>query len=83
MPTYDYECPQCGNRFEAFQSITAAPNAACPKCGAPAKRQIGTGAGVIFKGTGFYQTDYKRKETGGGSGGGKSSPKPKPSDSKD
>lgn len=66
MPTYDYICTQCGNRFEAFQSIKAAPKAECPKCGSPGKRQIGTGIGVIFKGTGFYQTDYKRKETGGG-----------------
>ncbi len=66
MPTYDYICTQCGNRFEAFQSIKAAPKAECPKCGSPGKRQIGTGIGVIFKGTGFYQTDYKRKEGGGG-----------------
>ncbi|MDM7925310.1 MAG: zinc ribbon domain-containing protein [bacterium] len=74
MPTYDYICTQCGSRFEAFQSIKAAPKAQCPKCGSPGKRQIGTGIGVIFKGTGFYQTDYKRKETGGGSSKAKSKP---------
>lgn len=78
MPTYDYICTQCGNRFEAFQSIKAAPKAECPKCGSPGKRQIGTGIGVIFKGTGFYQTDYKRKDSGGGS----AKPRPKASGSK-
>jgi putative FmdB family regulatory protein len=80
MPTYDYICTKCGDRFEAFQSIKAAPEAECPKCGSPGKRQIGTGIGVIFKGTGFYQTDYKRKESGGG--GSASKPKPKASESK-
>jgi putative FmdB family regulatory protein len=80
MPTYDYICTKCGDRFEVFQSIKAVPKAECPKCGSPAKRQIGTGIGVIFKGTGFYQTDYKRKESGGG--GDASKPKPKVSESK-
>ncbi len=78
MPTYDYICTQCGDRFEAFQSIKAAPKAECPKCGSPGKRQIGTGIGVIFKGTGFYQTDYKRKEGSGGA----AKTKPKASESK-
>jgi putative FmdB family regulatory protein len=62
MPTYDYRCPKCGNEFEAFQQITAPPNANCPVCGEPSKRMISTGIGVIFKGTGFYQTDYKQKD---------------------
>jgi|WetSurMetagenome_2_1015567.scaffolds.fasta_scaffold1442766_1 putative FmdB family regulatory protein len=62
MPTYDYRCPKCGNEFEAFQPISAPPNANCPVCGEPAKRMISTGIGVIFKGTGFYQTDYKQKD---------------------
>jgi putative FmdB family regulatory protein len=62
MPTYDYRCPKCGNEFEVFQSISAPPNANCPVCGEPAKRMISTGIGVIFKGTGFYQTDYKNKD---------------------
>ena len=62
MPTYDYRCPKCGNEFELFQPITAPPEAACPVCGEPAKRMISSGIGVIFKGTGFYQTDYKKKD---------------------
>ena len=62
MPTYDYRCPKCGNEFEAFQLITATPNANCPVCGEPAKRMFSTGVGLIFKGTGFYQTDYKQKD---------------------
>ena len=63
MPTYDYECKSCGHTFEKFQSITARPLRKCPRCGAPVRRLIGTGAGVIFKGSGFYETDYKRKRS--------------------
>ena len=60
MPTYDYECGACGRRFEKFQSITAEPVKECALCGEPAaKRLIGTGAGIIFKGGGFYETDYR------------------------
>ncbi len=60
MPTYDYECQACGHTYELFQSIKAAPVRKCPKCGkSKAKRLIGMGAGVIFKGSGFYQTDYR------------------------
>jgi putative FmdB family regulatory protein len=60
MPTYEYECGNCGHKFEQLQSITAAPLKKCPKCGKNAlKRLIGTGGGVIFKGSGFYQTDYR------------------------
>lgn len=60
MPTYDYECQQCGHTFEKFQSITASPVKTCPQCHKrKVKRLIGTGAGVIFKGSGFYQTDYR------------------------
>jgi putative FmdB family regulatory protein len=60
MPTYDYRCDACGHAFEKFQSITAAPLRKCPKCGKnKVKRLLGTGAGVIFKGSGFYQTDYR------------------------
>jgi putative FmdB family regulatory protein len=60
MPTYDYECAACGHRFELFQSITAKPQKSCPSCHRPkAKRLIGTGAGLIFKGSGFYITDYR------------------------
>jgi len=59
MPTYEYECPKCGCRFDKFQSITAKPNAKCPECGAKCKRLISGGAGIIFKGSGFYTTDYR------------------------
>ena len=60
MPTYDYLCDNCGHGFEKFQSITARTLRKCPKCGKNSlKRLIGTGAGVIFKGSGFYQTDYR------------------------
>ena len=60
MPTYDYECSKCGHRYEVFQSITAKPAKKCPECGRQtAKRLIGTGAGIIFKGSGFYETDYR------------------------
>lgn len=61
MPTYEYVCRSCGNEFEVFQSMRDAPVKTCPKCGkATVKRLIGRGAGIIFKGSGFYETDYKR-----------------------
>jgi putative FmdB family regulatory protein len=60
MPTYDYECNACGHEFEEFQSIKAEPIRKCPQCGKKkVRRLIGIGAGVIFKGSGFYQTDYR------------------------
>lgn len=60
MPTYDYECGACQHKWEEFQSIKAVPTKKCPECGkSKAKRLIGTGAGIIFKGSGFYQTDYR------------------------
>ena len=60
MPTYDYKCQACDHTFEEFQSITAKPIRKCPECGKlKVKRLIGTGAGVIFKGSGFYETDYR------------------------
>ena len=60
MPTYDYECAACGHKFEKFQSITSDPIKECPACHKKqAKRLIGIGAGVIFKGGGFYETDYR------------------------
>ena len=60
MPTYEYECGKCKQTFEAFQSMRDAPLKKCPKCGGgKVKRLIGTGAGIIFKGKGFYQTDYR------------------------
>ena len=60
MPTYEYRCTACGHEFEEFQSITAPVKRKCPKCGKPKlERLIGIGAGVIFKGSGFYETDYR------------------------
>ncbi|MCK5225627.1 MAG: zinc ribbon domain-containing protein [Planctomycetes bacterium] len=60
MPTYDYICENCGCKFEQFQSIVAKPLRKCPECKKlKLKRLIGAGSGVIFKGSGFYQTDYR------------------------
>lgn len=59
MPTYDYKCLKCNHRFEIFQSMKDEPLKNCPICNGEVKRLIGSGAGAIFKGTGFYQTDYK------------------------
>jgi putative FmdB family regulatory protein len=59
MPTYEYECTKCGHRFEIFQRMTDAKLEKCPKCGGKVERLIGPGAGIVFKGSGFYQTDYR------------------------
>lgn len=59
MPTYDYKCSNCNHIFEYFQPMSAAPLTECPQCKGSLKRIIGTGAGPIFKGSGFYHTDYK------------------------
>jgi putative FmdB family regulatory protein len=62
MPTYEYACSKCGHHFEQFQSMRDEPLKKCPKCHKSAlKRLIGGGAGLIFKGSGFYITDYKNK----------------------
>lgn len=77
MPTYEYECNQCGHRFEKFQSMKDEPIRVCPECKGDVRRLLGTGAGFLFKGSGFYTTDYrsssykeKAKKEGSGSGGG-------------
>jgi len=60
MPTYDYQCQACDHHLEAFHSMTAEPLTECPACGEPKlKKMIGPGAGLLFKGSGFYQTDYR------------------------
>lgn len=61
MPTYEYECLKCKYKFEKFQNMTEEPLKVCPKCGGKLHRLIGTGAGIIFKGEGFYHTDYKKQ----------------------
>ncbi len=58
MPTYEYRCP-AGHHFEVFQRISDKPEAICPECGRPAQRQISAGAGFLFRGEGFYSTDYR------------------------
>ena len=63
MPTYQYECSRCGHSFEILQSMNDNRLRKCPKCSKFAlNRLIGSGSGIIFKGSGFYETDYKRKE---------------------
>jgi putative FmdB family regulatory protein len=79
MPTYEYECKKCGHNFEVFQSMSDEPVKTCTKCGSEVRRLIFGGAGVIFKGSGFYVTDKadktsgKRKTPSGASCGGASS----------
>jgi len=60
MPTYEYVCDACGMKYEKFQNMSADPDTECPECGGKVRRLIGTGAGLIFKGSGFYETDYKK-----------------------
>lgn len=59
MPTYDFKCKDCGYKFEMFQKMSDEPLKVCPQCGGEVKRLIGAGSGPIFKGSGFYHTDYK------------------------
>lgn len=60
MPTYEYECGSCGHAFERFQRINDEPVRICPECGGEVKRLISTGGGLVFKGPGFYATDYRK-----------------------
>ena len=76
MPTYHYRCPSCGHDFERFEKINAKPRPRCPQCGTRAERQISGGAGLLFKGSGFYITDYKRPK--GGDQAAESGTPPKP-----
>lgn len=59
MPTYEYECLRCDHKFEIFQGMSDRPRKRCPKCRGKLRRVIGTGSGVLFKGSGFYTTDYR------------------------
>lgn len=63
MPTYEYYCTDCNFEFEEFQSIASEPIQICPKCNGNVKRKISGGTGLIFKGSGFYITDYKNKKS--------------------
>lgn len=63
MPTYEYRCTGCGNAFDKFQRMSDEPVADCPACGAKAERRISGGAGLVFKGSGFYITDYARGDS--------------------
>jgi putative FmdB family regulatory protein len=63
MPTYNYQCEVCSNEFSAFQSMNAKPLNSCNDCGGQVQRKISGGTGLIFKGTGFYLTDYSKKNT--------------------
>ena len=77
MPTYDYICDACGHEFEAFESMKADPQTVCPQCReAKLRRKIGGGAAIIFKGSGFYQTDYRSESYKKGAEADKSSSKP-------
>ena len=64
MPTYEYECDKCKKHFDIFHSMKDEPIKKCPECGGKFNRLIGGGSGIIFKGTGFYETDYKKKKEG-------------------
>lgn len=63
MPTYEYVCKECKHQFEVFQSIKADNLSVCPECGGMVQRKISGGSGLVFKGSGFYITDYKKKST--------------------
>lgn len=84
MPSYDYECKECGHSFEEFQSMKADPLVDCPSCGKPAlKRLMAGGAGMIFKGSGFYLTDYKKTGSSSSSSSSSSSTSSGPDKPKD
>ncbi len=86
MPTYEYRCPECGNEFEKFGRMSDPPEQECPRCHAQAQRKISGGAGLVFKGSGFYITDYRgegykkaaKGDKGASSGSGESKADSKP-----
>ncbi len=96
MPTYDYECDACDHRFDTFQTISADPLKKCPQCGKKKLRRLfGAGAGLIFKGSGFYLTDYRSESykqaaaadkpassESSGNSSSESKPAPKPAEAK-
>ena len=83
MPTYDYRCKECGNEFELFQQMSDSVKKKCPECGKlKLKRLIGTGSAVVFKGSGFYETDYRSDSYKKDSKAAKEADKPKSDDKK-
>ena len=74
MPTYEYECEECKRTFEQFQNMTDPPLEKCPECSGRVRRLIGGGAGIIFKGSGFYATDYKNPSGSSGTRCGRDAP---------
>jgi putative FmdB family regulatory protein len=62
VPTYTYECKKCGRPRDVFHAISASPRIRCRACGGPCKRRLGTGGAIIFKGSGFYETDYRKAD---------------------
>jgi putative FmdB family regulatory protein len=78
MPTYEYECLDCGHNFEAFQKMSDLPLKECQKCKGKVRRMISSGSGLIFKGSGFFVNDYKKTKNPSHSN--KSNPKPKNKD---
>ncbi len=83
MPTYDYRCNNCGHEFELFQQMSDPVKRKCPECGTlKLKRLVGTGAGVMFKGSGFYETDYRSDSYQKGAKAEKEAAKPKDKDKK-
>ena len=81
MPTYEYRCPR-GHEFELFQRISEEPGAPCPVCGEKAERQLSAGGGLLFKGSGFYITDYRSDSYKKAAGGDKPASESKSSESK-
>lgn len=78
MPTYEYQCENCGYKFEKFQKMSDKPIKKCPKCEKSVNRLIGAGIGIIFKGSGFYSTDYKKGVPSGKTCSGRDEPCAKP-----
>lgn len=81
MPTYEYQCSKCAHAFELFQSMTDKPVKKCPECGGAVKRLVGRGGMILFKGSGFYETDYKSKSSSATSASTSSSTESKPASS--
>jgi putative FmdB family regulatory protein len=82
MPTYEYECGQCGKHFDYFHSMSEPPKAVCEECGGALTKLLSPGAGLIFKGSGFYITDYKNKGSESASSSSSSESKPASTESK-